>query len=117
MAKKSKIPRLIGELKKPIDITVNGKQIPQVTRINGDKEWGFVYQFRKDNKIHRTCEPLWHDEFSHNKRNDLPRFNDKRVSRTEGEVIIREYFGGGWWTVKTTEGKETKVHFYNLKAQ
>lgn len=105
---------LVGQLKHPVDLTVNGKVLQQVTRIRGNIEYGFVYEFQRDGKTQTTCEPLWHNDHAKHKRNDLPRFNERWVSRTEGVVIIKQFTGGGWWRVKNAQGNVINRHFHNL---
>lgn len=117
-AKKSKDIgfRLIGELKKPIDIQVEDKTIKQVVRILGDKEWGFVYEFIKDNKRFRTGEPLWHNEFYKNKRNDMPKLGSKVGLKWQKQPvqIIELYLGHGYYLMRDEQGQKTKAHFHAI---
>jgi len=118
-AKKSKDVgfKLIGELKKPIDIQVNGKEIKQVVRILGDKEWGFIYEFLKDNKRFRTGEPLWHNEWSKHKRNDMPKLGAKVRIKWDKQVVqtIELYLGHGYYRVRNEQGQKINAHFHAIQ--
>ena len=105
---------IFGWLKHPRDLEVDGKVISEVVRITGDSRWGFLYEFRKDGKFLKTCEPLWHNEHAHRKRNDLPRFNQEVEVRHHGRVIVKEFTGFGWWKANTAEGKRVAFHFFDM---
>lgn len=108
--------RLYGELKKPIDIQVEDKVIPQVYRIFGNKEWGFVYDFIKDNKKFRTGEPLWPNELMKYKRNDMPKLGSQVYLRWKKEVAqtIELYIGHGYYRMRDSQGIRTEAHIYAM---
>ena len=108
---------LVGWLRQPRDLTVDGKTIPQVCRITGNPEWGFLYEIRRDNKYFKTSEPLWHNEHASRKRNDMPKVGQAVMSRLHGGVIIRQYQGFGWYDAADAQGKKITVHFFDLEKQ
>ena len=105
---------LVGWLRQPRDLTVDGKTIPQVCRITGNPEWGFLYEIRRDNKYFKTSEPLWHNEHASRKRNDLPKFDQEVEVGQHGRVIVKDYQGFGWWRANTAEGKQVSFHFFDM---
>lgn len=108
--------RLYGELKKPLDIQVDDKVIRQVCRILGDKEWGFTYEFLKDNKRFRTAEPLWPNEWAAHKRNDMPKLGDTVYLRWMKQVAqtIELYVGHGYYQMRDAQGTKTQAHIYAM---
>jgi hypothetical protein len=108
--------KLIGELKKPIDIQVEDRVIREVYRILGDKEWGFIYEFTKDNKKFRTGEPLWPNELIKYKRNDMPKLGSQVRLRWNKQVaqIIELYKGHGYYQLRDSEGQRITAHFHAM---
>lgn len=109
--------KLVGWLKKPQDITVNGKTIPQVVRILGNPEWGYLYEIKKGNKYFKTSEPLWHNEWQTRKRNDMPKVGQAIVSKVHGPAIVREYQGFGWYDAADAQGKKITLHFFDMQKE
>ncbi len=108
--------RMAGELKKPIDIIVDGKLLRQVYRIFGNDEYGYVYSFTSNGKRYRTSTPLWHKGHEQYKRNDMPKLNDiMQVRYIEGNVTIRQYEGAGYYKVTDEKGQSSSVHMLAFK--
>lgn len=108
--------RMAGELKKPIDLIVDGKVLRQVYRIFGNDEYGYVYSFISNGKRYRTSTPLWHKGHEQHKRNDMPKLNDiMQVRYIEGNVTIRQYEGAGYYKVTDEKGQSSSVHMLAFK--
>jgi len=110
--------RMVGETKKPVDLVVDGKTIKHVTRIIGNSEWGFIFEYSQGGKRFRTCEPLWHNQFGKQKRNDLPKLGTAFTMKYKpemGELRIKNYRGMGFYDAIDEKGSSFQIHFDQMK--
>jgi hypothetical protein len=106
---------LIGSLKKPVDILIDNRTLRNVTRILGDDEWGFVFEFQKDGKRLKTAEPYWHSGHEAHKRNDMPRLGSKVMLRYDKRnMVVQSYSGHGFYKLKDEQGAVISAHFHAI---
>lgn len=107
--------KLIGTLKKPIDIVIDNRTLHNVTRIIGNDEWGFLFEYSQHGKRYRTAEPYWHKGHEQHKRNDLPRLGSTVKSRQDNKIyIIQSYSGHGYYKLRDEQGMVITQHYYAL---